>query len=93
MLPWPRTLVASCNSATLQVLIICVHFHVSCRFQAWVGGFSNLMDEFRTFMAGREAPFRLNGLRAIFVTPEDEVEGEEKVCSFPTLSSCHSTAC
>lgn len=45
------------------------------------------MDEFRTFMAGREAPFRLNGLRAIFVTPEDEVEGEEKVCCFPVYLS------
>ncbi|CAM9491150.1 unnamed protein product, partial [Hapterophycus canaliculatus] len=41
--------------------------------KAWVGGFSNLMDELRTFMAGRLAPFRLNGLRAIFVTPDDEL--------------------
>lgn len=46
--------------------------------QAWVGGFSNLMDEFRTFMGGRPAPFRLNGLRAIFVTTEDDLD-EEKV--------------
>lgn len=38
------------------------------------------MDEIRTFMAGRHAPFRLKGLRAIFVTPEDEVEKEDKVC-------------
>ncbi|CAM9489980.1 unnamed protein product [Scytosiphon promiscuus] len=45
---------------------------------AWVGGFSNLMDELRTFMAGRLAPFRLKGLRAIFVTPE-EVDEEDKV--------------
>lgn len=38
------------------------------------------MDELRTFMAGRQAPFRLKGLRAIFVTPEDELDEEEKVC-------------
>lgn len=37
------------------------------------------MDEFRTFMAGRQAPFRLKGLRAIFVTPEDEVDEDDKV--------------
>lgn len=37
------------------------------------------MDEFRTFMAGRLAPFRLNGLRAIFVTPEDDLDEEDKV--------------
>ena len=38
------------------------------------------MDELRTFMAGRQAPFRLKGLRSIFVTPEDELDEEEKVC-------------
>eukprot|EP00752_Nemacystus_decipiens_P006113 g5514.t1 len=46
--------------------------------KAWVGGFSNMMDEFRTFMTGRQAPFRLKGLRAIFVTPEDELDEEDK---------------
>lgn len=50
------------------------------RIQAWVGGFSNLMDELRNFMAGRQAPFRLKGLRAIFVTQEDELDEEDKVC-------------
>lgn len=48
--------------------------------QAWVGGFSNLMDHIRTYMAGRKAPFRLEGLRAIFVTPEDDMDEEDKVC-------------
>ena len=48
--------------------------------QAWVGGFSNLMDELRTFMSKRQAPFRLKGLRAIFVTPEEELDKEDKVC-------------
>lgn len=38
------------------------------------------MDELRTFTAGRQAPFRLKGLRAIFVTPEDELDEEDKVC-------------
>ncbi len=38
------------------------------------------MDEFRTFMTGRQTPFRLKGLRAIFVTPEDDLDEEEKVC-------------
>lgn len=37
------------------------------------------MDELRTFMAGRLAPFRLKGLRAIFVTPEEETDEEDKV--------------
>ncbi|CAM9524584.1 unnamed protein product, partial [Laminaria digitata] len=46
--------------------------------KAWVGGFSNLMDHIRTYMAGRKAPFRLEGLRAIFVTPEDEMDEEDK---------------
>ncbi|CAM9745877.1 unnamed protein product, partial [Ectocarpus sp. 13 AM-2016] len=46
-------------------------------FKAWVAGFSNLMDELRLFMSGRHAPFRLNSLRAVFVTPEDDEEEEE----------------
>lgn len=37
------------------------------------------MDHIRTYMAGRKAPFRLEGLRAIFVTPEDEMDEEDKV--------------
>ncbi|CBN78893.1 conserved unknown protein [Ectocarpus siliculosus] len=45
--------------------------------EAWVAGFSNLMDELRLFMSGRHAPFRLNSLRAVFVTPEDDEEEEE----------------
>lgn len=52
---------------------------VHSRCQAWVGGFSNLMDEIRTFMAARLAPFRLKGLRAIFVTAEDEEDEKDKV--------------
>lgn len=71
------------------------------RLQAWVGGFSNLMDELRTFMAGRQAPFRLKGLRAIFVTPEDELDEEDKVCvgkrsrvfCFATPQRCHRELC
>lgn len=54
-------------------------------YQAWVGGFSELMDELRTFMAGRQAPFRLHGLRAIFVTPEDDYDEEDKVYLFFAL--------
>lgn len=39
------------------------------------------MDEVRMFMAGRLAPFRLQSLRAIFVTPEGDLDEEDKVCS------------
>lgn len=39
------------------------------------------MDDVRAFMAGRQAPFRLDSLRAIFVTPEDEGDDDEKVCT------------
>lgn len=52
---------------------------VDATLQAWVGGFSDLMDEIRAFMATRKAPFRLESLRAIFVTPEDDVDDDEKV--------------
>lgn len=39
------------------------------------------MDELRLFMSGRHAPFRLNSLRAVFVTPEDDDDEEEdQVC-------------
>lgn len=37
------------------------------------------MDSVRAFMAGRQAPFRLDGLRAIFVTPEDDGDEDDKV--------------
>lgn len=50
------------------------------------------MDDIRTFMAGRKAPFRLEGLRAIFVTPEDELDEEDKVCVFRRVCGC-SRAC
>lgn len=92
MFAWPLSLVG-CNDETVwlphatrqhrKLLPSVLTPRFFARFQAWVGGFSNLMDEFRSFMAGRHAPFRLNGLRAIFVTPEDELgEEEDKVCCF-----------
>lgn len=84
MSAWPLSFmlmlcdICSRSSSELARFTVIV-FHVFDD-QAWVGGFSNLMDEFRAFMAGRPAPFRLNGLRAIFITPEDEVD-EDKVSS------------
>lgn len=38
------------------------------------------MDEIRSFMAERLSPFRLKGLRAIFILPDDDVI-EDKVGS------------
>lgn len=35
------------------------------------------MDEIRTFMAARQAPFRLKGLRAIFVSADDLDEEQQ----------------
>lgn len=45
------------------------------------------MDDVRAFMAGRQAPFRLDSLRAIFVTPEDEGDDDEKVCTCMALGN------
>lgn len=54
--------------------------------QAWIGGLSDLMDEIRSFMAERLSPFRLKGLRAIFMLPDYDVN-EDKVCYLLLLSS------
>lgn len=49
------------------------------------------MDEIRTFMSAREAPFRLKGLRAIFVSKEDEEE--EQVPGVPSAKRNVACAC
>lgn len=54
-----------------------VGLSVLLHVQAWIGGFSDLMDEIRTFMAARQAPFRLKGLRAIFVSADDLDEEQQ----------------
>lgn len=84
-----ESLVSTQKSSTISRPLRRGAILVCCWFQAWVGGFSNLMDELRTFMAGRLAPFRLKSLRAIFVTPEDEVDEEDKV----HVCTCAREAC
>lgn len=37
------------------------------------------MDDIRTFMAARHAPFRLKGLRAMLVTPDGDLDEEQQV--------------
>lgn len=37
------------------------------------------MDDIRAFMAARQAPFHLKGLRAMFVTPDDDLDEEQQV--------------
>lgn len=44
------------------------------------------MDDIRAFMAGRQAPFRHNGLRAMFIAKEDESDEEKQVCPRPKLN-------